>query len=156
MDSTDARISRLKRKAERMSEPLTLAELENLRYLKRMTQRETEKLQELYARAGAHSPKLDFMPKNRVDRNQTEEVYTALIDQKTRAEERLQELQKLLIIVQKKIDLIPSFRMQLIILLRYQDGFTWQEVAAGIGGMETEYSVKNAFYRFMKEQNTES
>lgn len=47
---------------------------------------------------------------------------------------------------------VPFVRIKMIMILRFIEQKSWQEVAEEIGGKETEYSVKKAVYRYLGEK----
>lgn len=45
---------------------------------------------------------------------------------------------------------VEDTQTKAILLLRFEDGMRWADIAAAIGGSNTEYSVKNRAYRFLR------
>ena len=131
---------------------MTVKELQQLFYLERIIQHEKDRLDELRASVDLHSPGLSDMPKAPGARDKLGEVIPRIVDQEqemlrnirlhTQAKERLM----------RYINNVPFARIKMIMILRFIDCKTWQEVAETLGGKETEYSVKKAVYRYLGEK----
>lgn len=133
--------------------PLTLEELENLPYLKTAIDNGVSKLLELEARKTAirsgvpsEAPGGGNSPKG------IDDFLITILEQQEKVQRELQEMQEGWKNTTMKISRIQSLRIRLIVMYRFEDRLTWQEVADKIGGRETEYSTRNTFYKFMKRQ----
>ena len=76
----------------------------------------------------------------------------SILDQQERIEKELQEIREEWYNIHKKISQIQNLRMRLIVLYRFEDNMTWQEVSDKLGERDSEYAVKSAFRRWMKRQ----
>jgi hypothetical protein len=83
-----------------------------------------------------------------VDWKSYESRMKRLSDQLSR---RVSELMDLLEEINEYIAAIDDSEMRQILTLRYVNGFTWQQVAAHIGGGNTADGVKKACYRFLQK-----
>lgn len=70
---------------------------------------------------------------------------------KERYRRKIREFQKLVDEIEEWIDTIEDSQMRLILQLRYRNGLSWQQVAASIGGRNTEDSVRMAHNRFFEK-----
>lgn len=133
--------------------PLTLEELENLPYLKTAIDNGVSKLLELEARKTAiRSGVPSGMPGAGNSQKGIDDFLIAIMEQQEKVQRELQEMQEGWKNTTMKISQIQSLRIRLIVMYRFEDRLTWQEVADKIGGRETEYSTRNTFYKFMKRQ----
>ena len=64
--------------------------------------------------------------------------------------ERVAEYERLL----RYVTEVDDSYIRQILQLRFLNGLTWQQVATGVGGNNTEDSVKKAAYRFIGKQNS--
>ncbi len=131
---------------------MTVHELSQLFYIKKLIERDSLRLAELEARLEPGGMNFSGMPRNPNPKNPIEEVVPLIIDIKEQIKKRQEEYfieQKR---IEKYIETVPDYHIKLIISLRCVDLLTWQQVAARIGGSNTEGGVKKAFYRFMKKE----
>lgn len=136
-----------------LTSPLTLEELENLPYLKTAIDNGVSKLLELEARKNAiRSGVPSGMPGAGKSQKGIDDFLLDILEHQERIEKDLQEIREEWKNTHRKISQIQNLRIRLIILYRFEDHLTWQEVADKIGGRETEYSTRNTFYKFMKRQ----
>lgn len=131
---------------------MTVKELQQLFYLERIIQHEKDRLDELRASVDLHSPGLSDMPKAPGAKDKLGDTVPKIVDQEA-------EIQKNIILYSRTkekllryINGVPFVRIKMIMILRFIDQKSWQEVADAIGGKETEYSVKKAVYRYLGEK----
>lgn len=132
---------------------MTLELLNQLRPLEVLIERERERLEELRDAAGISSPRLDGMPRKPGVSDKVGSLVPAIIDQESEIMQNLQLYTQKKREIEQFINEIPQFRIRLIYQLYYRDGLNWQEVSDKLGGKETEYSVKNAAYRYLRSYN---
>lgn len=95
---------------------------------------------------GLQSFKIEGFPYPKYSRKKT-----LLYARKATLERLEMELFETLNKVEEFIANIDDSHMRRIISLRFIDCLSWNEVADCIGGGNTAYGVKKAFYRFMKQ-----
>ncbi len=128
---------------------MTVQELQQLSYLNRLIEHERERLEDLRSTLSLKSPALTDMPKAPGTKDKIGAVVPDIIDQEAEIERNLQTWAAARNRLKDYIDRVPNARIKLILILRFLDQKTWQEVADIIGGRETEYSVKQACYRYV-------
>ena len=128
---------------------MTVQELQQLFYLNRMIEREQDKLDDLRSAAGLKSPAFSDMPKAPGAHDKIGELVPKIVDQEREIEKNIQAYTQTRDRLQDYIRKVPNTRIKLILSLRFLDMMPWQEVADTIGGKETEYSVKQACYRYV-------
>jgi DNA-directed RNA polymerase specialized sigma subunit len=131
---------------------VTVKELQQLFYIEKIIQHEKDRLDELRASVDLHSPGLSDMPKAPGAKDKLGDTVPKIVDQEA-------EIQKNIILYSRTkekllryINGVPFVRIKMIMILRFIDQKSWQEVADAIGGKETEYSVKKAVYRYLGEK----
>ena len=128
---------------------MTVQELQQLFYLDGLIEAEKERLEDLRESADIRSPELTDMPKAPGAKDKIGAIVPRIVDQ---AEEIAENIRRYDAMRKRLIDYInalPNARIKLIMILRFIQQKTWQEVADIIGGKETEYSVKSACYRYI-------
>ncbi len=133
---------------------MTVQELQQLFYLQRMIDREKDRLDDLRSAVGLKSPAFSDMPKAPGAHDKIGQLVPAIVDQEREIEETIHEYEKTVEKLQSYIRHVPNARIKLILTLRFLDQKPWQEVADIIGGRETEYSVKQACYRYVDGKTT--
>ena len=133
---------------------MTLEKLKQLRYLRILIQRERERLEDLQDSLSPRSPNLSGLPKAPGAHDKIGDTVPVILD----SEEGISNL--LLQLEQQEAEIMSWIRktppnIQLIANLRFIDDLSWNEIADVIGGNETDCSVKNMFYRYLKRWNIE-
>lgn len=126
--------------------------LENLNdYFRLMEKRNKalELLTALEAAAVPRSPQFDGMPHTLGYGDRVGELAAEIADMRTRAANLEDEARWASHEVSQFIDSIPDDQARLIFRLRFLRGLSWGEVAAVIGGGNTENSVKKICYRHL-------
>lgn len=137
---------------------MTLKELKNYPYVVNALQKYEKELAELYDdSAGSMSPDMSGMPHGSaasgskvffgVERN---EVYINDLKQKiSEYKERLYKYRQFFASIEDDLTLQ-------IFELRFKYSFRWEQVAAHIGGNNTENTVKKVCYRYLEKYNNDS
>ena len=128
---------------------MTVKDLQQLFYLGKLIEHETERLAALRDAISLKSPILSDMPKAPGVRDKTGELVAAIVDQEAEIAQSLLTYQETRDRLLDYIRHVPNVRIKMILMLRFIDQKSWQEVADAIGGKETEYSVKHACYRYV-------
>ena len=140
---------------------MTIHELNQLRYLDREIQLLRERIAELRAEAERVTPSVTtyinekketcVLPKTGgagLHRDKMADMVAAIIEEERQLEElcerRRQEKAKLM----QFINDIPDSLTRQIFILRFVDGKSWNAVADGIGGGNTENSVRMKVFRY--------
>lgn len=128
---------------------MTVQELQQLFYLNKLIEHERERLEELRSALSLQSPVLTDMPKAPGAKDKIGAIVPDIIDQEAEIEKNLQAYMAARDKLTEYINRVPNARIKTILILRFIDQKPWQEVAEVIGGRETEYSVKQACYRYV-------
>ena len=128
---------------------MTVQELQQLFYLNKLIEHERERLEELRSALSLQSPVLTDMPKAPGAKDKIGTIVPDIIDQEAEIEKNLQAYMEARDKLTEYINRVPNARIKTILILRFIDQKPWQEVAEVIGGRETEYSVKQACYRYV-------
>ena len=131
---------------------MTVQDLQQLFYLEKIIQHEKGRLDELRASVDLHSPGLSDMPKAPGARDKLGDTVPKIVDQESEIQENIQKYSAAKERLLCYINGIPFVRIKMIMILRFIEQKSWQEVAEEIGGKETEYSVKKAVYRYLGEK----
>ena len=128
---------------------MTIQELQQLFYLNKLIEHERERLEDLRSALSLQSPALTDMPKAPGAKDKIGTIVPAIIDQEAEIEKNLRAYTAARDKLTEYISRVPNARIKTILILRFIDQKPWQEVAEVIGGRETEYSVKQACYRYV-------
>lgn len=130
---------------------MTVQELQEFFYLGKLIKHEQERLDVLRCSLDLKSPALTDMPKGSGTKDKIGDIVPEIVDQVAEIEKELQNYKAKRDRLQEYIDGIPFARVKLIMILRYVQQKSWRDVAEAIGGKETEYSVRNACYTYLRE-----
>ena len=130
---------------------MTLAELSTLYYLNKLIERDTRELAKLENSLQLGSANMNGMPRNPSPKNLIEEVAPLIVDIKERIQREKEEFLKERMAIEGFIRSVEDYQIRLILSYRFIDLLTWNQVAAMIGGNNTEDSVKKMCYRFLKQ-----
>lgn len=133
---------------------MTVQELQQLFYLNKLIEHERERLEALRDALSLKSPILSDMPKAPGVRDKIGELVPAIVDQEAEIAQSLSTYQETRDRLLDYIHHVPNARIKMILMLRFIDQKSWQEVADAIGGRETEYSVKQACYRYVDDRTS--
>lgn len=131
---------------------MTIEELKQLAYLEKAISLEKDRLQALRESIDMKSPVITDMPKAPGARDRLGEVVPEIVDQDMALQENIRKLEEMKKRLTDYIDKTGNVRMRMILTLRFIKQMQWQEVADYIGGKETEYSVKQACYRYVESR----
>lgn len=129
---------------------MTVQELQQLFYLNKLIEHEKERLEDLRSTLTLQSPTLTDMPKSHGAKDKIGAIVPSIIDQEAEIEKNLHVYMEARNKIMTYINRVPNARIKTILILRFIDQKSWQEVAEIIGGKETEYSVKHAVYRYVE------
>lgn len=131
---------------------MTIEDLQELFYLDKLIDYENERLENLRAKLDLHSPAISDMPKASGAKDKIGEVVPAIVDEQRKIESEVQYLEGRRKSLQDFIRVLPNVRIRIIMSLRYIEQMSWNDVAAKIGGKETEDTVKKAVYRYLESK----
>lgn len=131
---------------------MTIEDLQELFYLDKLIDFENERLENLRAKLDLHSPTISDMPKASGARDKIGDIMPEIVDKTRELEIDIQDLEERRQRLQEFIRVIPNIRIRIIMSRRFIDQMTWTEVAAKIGGRETEDTVKKAVYRYLESK----
>lgn len=127
---------------------MTLEELDLHWYLVDELNKARDRLHSMSSFLKAQS--LDGMPRASGESRKVEKL-AILVEQQAETVDRMEKaVQRSEPAIRKWIDEIPDNRTAQLFSLRFIAGYEWGEVAAIIGGKNTEGSVKAACYRYLK------
>ena len=133
---------------------MTIGELNQLAYLQKAIEMESERLRELRESVDVKSPVITDMPKAPGARDKLGETVPKIVDQEAEILASLQKFTALKERAEQFINRTPNPRMKMILVMRFMDQKQWQEIADIIGGKEKEYSVKQACYRYVEGRDS--
>lgn len=133
---------------------MTLKELSQLYYLNREIENDRHRLKELEAKlTSPSSPNLSGMPRSTAYGNKIESSVADIIDLKAiiaaKQQQCIYERSRLM----RYITEIDDSLTREIFIFRFVNGLSWRQVAASIGGNNTEESVKKICYRYLGDKN---
>lgn len=135
---------------------MTVKELSQLYWLNREIEADKKRLEELERLAGApsiaHLTGMPHAPNNGTSK--VERYATEIVDlQAIIAAKQIQCIHERARL-ERWINQIPDSLTRQVFTRRFVDGLTWAQVAARIGGRNTEGSVKMICNRYIKDYNT--
>jgi hypothetical protein len=129
---------------------VTVRELQELPYLERAIRTERERLADLYAAAGIRSPGFSTDPRAPGAKDRIGALVPEIIDQEAAILTAIEAYEDKRRRLNAYINGVRNARMRTILIQRFVNQRSWQEVAAEVGDNETEGSVKMACYRFVE------
>ena len=129
---------------------MTLKDLSKLYYLNKLIERDTLRIEELETRLAPGSMNLSGMPRNPSSKNMMEEIIPLLIEVQDRLHKEQEEYIRERIVLEDYLRTVDDYQVRLILTYRFVDLMTWRQIAFRIGGNNTEDSVKQRAYRFIK------
>nr|DAY73525.1 MAG TPA: Protein of unknown function (DUF722) [Caudoviricetes sp.] len=130
---------------------MTLKELSQLYYLNREIEDLTNKIAELEAKATDTSVKITGMPRGSGTGDKIGRAVEELCYYKSKLINRLARCRIELIRLNDYISACPDSLTRQILTYRFVNGLPWNQVAAHIGYPATEWSVKDAAYRYIRK-----
>lgn len=128
-------------------------DLQQLFYLSKMIDRMNDQLEDLKEKLDLHSPTISDMPKAPGSKDKIGDIVPEIVDKTRELEAEIHELERRSDELHAFIRQVPNIRIRLIMTYRYIDQLSWMEVAHKIGGRETEQTVSQTVYRYLKEKN---
>ena len=128
---------------------MTLQELSHHFKLRERLERDTELLKSLEAAACPGAKVLTGMPHAPGVRDKVGDLAVEIADLKERIRYLENEIEVEEQEVTRFITAIPDEQLRVIFRLRFLRGLTWGEVAAVVGGRNTEEAVKSSAYRYL-------
>lgn len=133
---------------------MTLEELNEYGIIKAHIEYCREKIHELNVKT-ISSPVLDSSGvSSPISGNPTEEKYINTISAKANYEQQIKEDTERITRIERYISSIVDRRTRLIFELHIYDNEPFWKIAMKIGGRNSEGSVKNMFYRYLKEHSS--
>lgn len=129
---------------------MTLEELTRCFQLRERLVRDEEMLQSLRDAAAPRGQNLDGMPHTPGVKDKVGDLAIEIADLEAQIRYLRKEVRKAEREVSRFIRTIPNDQTRMIFRLRFLRGLTWAEVAAVIGGRNTEAGVKSACYRYLE------
>ena len=129
---------------------MTIEELNQLAYLEKAIELEQRRLETLEESLGLKSPVISDMPKAPGAKDKIGETVPKIVDQQEEIRETIERYTELRERLLRFINKTVNAKMRMILIMRFVDQKSWQDIAAFIGGKETEYSVKQSCYRYIE------
>lgn len=132
---------------------MTLKELSRLYYLKKLIERDTEKAERIRARAEKVTSELSDMPRGSAavsQQSRQEDLMIQLAELDERLTMRKDKYDRIERELEAAISEIGDELIESILIYRFVDLLEWDEVAGRVGGNNTEASVKQQCYRFIR------
>lgn len=130
---------------------LTVRELSKLYYIRKLIQRDIDKLAELEARLQPGGMNITGMPRNPSPKNLMEEIMPLIIDARDKLNREQREYEEEQARLENFIRSVNDYQIRLILAYRFIDLMAWNQVAQKLGGNNTEDGVKKACYRYLKK-----
>lgn len=131
---------------------MNLKDLSQLYCLERQIRRDERRLEDLRSRMVNISPKLSGMPAKPGASDAIGDAVPAIVDLEKKIEQEKAAFEREKIDMELFLRRIQDAQLRLIFILRFVDLKSWNEVADEIGGNNTEASVSQACYRYLKSE----
>lgn len=133
---------------------MTMKEMSQFHYLNREIEFDQARLKQLRAKLlGISSPNYDGMPKSPGCGNQLERNIAEIVDLEAIIQAKITQCLHERNRLERYIAEIPDSLTRQIFKLRFVDGKTWLQVAVGVGGGNTEESVRKVCTRYINCHN---
>ena len=130
---------------------MTLQELTRHFRLREQLIQNSETLNALYAAAYPAAQKISGMPHGNGIADKVCDLAIEIADIKAQIAQIQDEIDQQEPAIASFIDGIDDAQLRTILRLRFLRGLTWRDVAANIGGRNTESSVKMVCYRYLSK-----
>lgn len=130
---------------------MTKKELSQHFQLREQLRKNKEILNTLYAAAYPGAQKISGMPHGNGSADKVGNLAIEIADIKTQIAQIQDEIDQQEPAIASFIDGIDDAQLRTILRLRFFGGLTWRDVAANIGGRNTESSVKMVCYRYLSK-----
>jgi hypothetical protein len=134
---------------------MTVKRLQQLQYIRKLIEKERERVADLRESLGTRSPVISDMPKGSGARDKLGEVMPVIVDKEAGIADLLQKLEAEERILTDWI-MQTSPKIQLICRLRFIDGLSWEDVADALdtgNGVITGDGCRMALNNFLKKWN---
>lgn len=132
---------------------MTKKELSQLYWLNREIEMDTERLKELEEKAAApKAQKLDGMPHNSGYGDALARMVADIVDLKAIIAAKQQQCIHERSHLERYIADIPDSLTRQVFALRFINGLSWAQVAANVGGGNSEAAVKKRCYRYLDKK----
>lgn len=132
---------------------MTLDELNEHMELRSALKRAETMLNNLISAVQLHSPALTGMPHAPGVKDKVGDLAVEIADMEDEIDRLKEEIRDSEEVILTFIRSIGDSQLRLIFRLRFIRGLTWGEVAAVIGGRNTEDAVKSSVYRFLNSES---
>lgn len=135
---------------------MTIQELQQLFYLGKLIEHEQDRLEALRSAVSLQSPVLSDMPKAPGRRDKLGDVVPRIVDQEAEIAESIRKYKETRDRLMRYINTVPNARIKMILILRFIDQKSWEEVADVIGGKETGDSARMCVTRYLEMEQSYS
>ena len=126
---------------------MTARGLKKLKYLPGLIKRGKKKIAEMEERLQPGGTSMDGMPHGSSRKNPIEELVPVIAD----LQEQVRRYEAEKKALEDFIDSVEDYHIRSILLHYYVDDLTWNQVAAMVGGNNTEDSIRKACSRFLEK-----
>lgn len=130
---------------------MTTHELSKLYCIKKLIDRDTQRLAQLEARLQPRAANMNCTVKVSSPKNVIEEITPQVIVLKERIRCEREQYLKEQAAIEDYIETVADYQVRLILLYRFVDLMSWNQVARRIGGNNTADSVRKICYRFLEK-----
>lgn len=135
---------------------MTTKDLSQLYYLKKEIKHDEETLDELRTKyENPNSPNLSGMPAGGTGESKIELLLESIVDTENIINAKMQECIAQRNIIERFIASIPDSLTRQIFEYRFVNGLPWSQVAANIGGGNTENGVKQLCSRYIRSHQSD-
>ena len=131
---------------------MTVKELSQLYYLNREIERDKARLDELYAQATDTSQAITGMPRVLGVTDKVSKYAAEIADLRGIIEANIQRCYYVLNRLNRYISDVDDAHIRMIMSLRFVNGLPWRQVAASMGGNNTEDGVRKAVVRYLEQK----
>lgn len=132
---------------------MSLEKLSGLYYMKKLIGRDAQRIEDLRARLTSTTTNMNGMPGSPNASDKIGDSIPEIVDLIRKIEEERLNFEIEKASLEIYLRRIEDPQIRLIFLLRFVDLKSWTDVAVSIGGNNTEGSVKQACYRYLKEKS---
>ena len=129
---------------------MTMRELSQLYWLRKEVEADRRRLVELRARAAACGRPCDGLPRTGGPGDPTGRLAARIADCQAALDQKYRRCLAEQLRLERYIATIPDSLTRQIFTLRFVEGHSWRQVAAGLGGGNTEMSVRQRVYRYLR------
>ena len=124
-------------------------ELSNLGWLKKETELQEEKLEELKAKAEGLRQVFSHAPAKKGARDKMGDYAAEIADLRTMIEKSRKEYYREAVRLEKFIESIPDSEMRMVFRLRHQEGYSWMKIGEKMGYDGS--TVRKKYGRFLRD-----